>query len=1165
MTAAGQDKTHTNPSSQRPPRRMWRRALTYALEGVAGVLTLALIAAAILAWRLSAGPVSLEFAREHVETALERATGGAEVTIEAIQAAWSGEEHSVVVALRGVTVIDDDGVVLGEGPLLQAGVDAWSLLSGQVVFSSLAAVGGEVAVRRWDDGSVSAGFGVLEALERPAPRVDGGPAVDRSFARLLIPQAVRYVETMRITGAVLRYRDDRLGLGIETKGATIRFSLNEEGLLITAEGVLSTAGMASEFSLTAQADDGLNRGSAALQVERVSPALVIDEDGALAALARLDAPVTMTLAGAFDLTRTAFAGSVELNVARGVLRVGDGVKRVRGGVIHAVYDPEADTLTVADADIDVGGASGAFSGRVDGVSAFGLDTPLTFALAADDVTLDLDGVLPAALPVRRIAVKGALDAAQSTLIFDAVEVDIFEAAAKVSGRLALETASDGRRYPAIAARGVVEGPVTASNVLAVWPVNFVLGARDWITNAVEAGRATSAELTLDIPAEAFVRKALENDDLTLSFAFEDAAVRFISTMTPLVDGVGRATLKGNQLTVAMDTGSMRGMAVTDGFVDIPYFVPKGAPARFGGQAQGQARDVLALIDEPPLNFVSQYGVDPNAFQGAGVMDVEIVRAMRRVVPAKDIGFTITGEFTDMAGPSAFAALPITNATTKISVTPEAILADIDGKLGPAPARIRWREDLQTEDAVTTRFDIDTVLDTSVFDALGAPSRSFFRGEAQVNLTTRGSGLTIASADISADFTDATLRIPDTSWTKPAGAPSEGRFVVSTAENGDITISQARIAAEGALFTGDIGFSPGEGLTRVIVDAAYLEGILDARGRLDRTEDGGLAVIFAAESVDMRGLPAKLARMRGGGADAGVPLTVEGAIIRARVADDVTLKGVSVRLDHTGEALQSLAFEAIQGENAADAITALVYPAEDGAVRRVRIRAPDAGLLARTLFDLKEMEGGRLAVDGVLPPIDAPADASGSRGPGRFTVDVRDFSLQDAPALAQVLSLASLRGLADTLAGEGVYFDRLTGVIEADGGRVRLMDAVISGPSIGLTVSGLIDLEAKASSLNGVLAPAYGVNSLLGQIPVLGDVLVSRRGEGVFAVTFGVSGPWSETQVSVNPLSALAPGVLRRLFEPVERPEDDPDTWDYEALGIDPPRREDAEAELAEAQ
>ena len=54
-------------------------------------------------------------------------------------------------------------------------------------------------------------------------------------------------------------------------------------------------------------------------------------------------------------------------------------------------------------------------------------------------------------------------------------------------------------------------------------------------------------------------------------------------------------------------------------------------------------------------------------------------------------------------------------------------------------------------------------------------------------------------------------------------------------------------------------------------------------------------------------------------------------------------------------------------------------------------------------------------------------------------------------------------------------------------------------AIGINVSsGSLDLKADTVDLNGTLAPAYTVNSLLGRIPLLGDMLVGGEGQGVFA-------------------------------------------------------------------
>jgi hypothetical protein len=67
-------------------------------------------------------------------------------------------------------------------------------------------------------------------------------------------------------------------------------------------------------------------------------------------------------------------------------------------------------------------------------------------------------------------------------------------------------------------------------------------------------------------------------------------------------------------------------------------------------------------------------------------------------------------------------------------------------------------------------------------------------------------------------------------------------------------------------------------------------------------------------------------------------------------------------------------------------------------------------------------------------------------------------------------------------------------------------------------------------LKGTLVPLFGINSVLGAIPLLGDVLVSKKGEGVFGMTYSISGNADRPNVGVNPLSVLTPGIFRRIFE-----------------------------------
>ena len=46
---------------------------------------------------------------------------------------------------------------------------------------------------------------------------------------------------------------------------------------------------------------------------------------------------------------------------------------------------------------------------------------------------------------------------------------------------------------------------------------------------------------------------------------------------------------------------------------------------------------------------------------------------------------------------------------------------------------------------------------------------------------------------------------------------------------------------------------------------------------------------------------------------------------------------------------------------------------------------------------------------------------------------------------------------------------------------------------------------------------------------MGQVLSGSRSDAALAATFSVTGPFAAPRVSVNPLSALVPGMVRDLF------------------------------------
>jgi hypothetical protein len=145
-------------------------------------------------------------------------------------------------------------------------------------------------------------------------------------------------------------------------------------------------------------------------------------------------------------------------------------------------------------------------------------------------------------------------------------------------------------------------------------------------------------------------------------------------------------------------------------------------------------------------------------------------------------------------------------------------------------------------------------------------------------------------------------------------------------------------------------------------------------------------------------------------------------------------------------------------------------------------------------------------------------------------------------VARLFSAGSLDGPLRLLQGEGIALSTVSMPFSARGKLVTIHDGRAAGSAIGMTYAGMVDRKAERVDLTGSLVPLYGLNSLLGSVPILGDLLVSKKGEGIFGLTYAMKGNLNEPTLTYNPLSVLTPGIFRRIFEfspakePVEQPQ-----------------------------
>jgi len=196
-------------------------------------------------------------------------------------------------------------------------------------------------------------------------------------------------------------------------------------------------------------------------------------------------------------------------------------------------------------------------------------------------------------------------------------------------------------------------------------------------------------------------------------------------------------------------------------------------------------------------------------------------------------------------------------------------------------------------------------------------------------------------------------------------------------------------------------------------------------------------------------------------------------------------------------------------------------------RDILITAENAGALLRALDITNDVVGGTLNLKGTFRDDEEDRPLSGD-------LMINEFHVVNAPPLAKLLTIATLTGALELLSGQGLPFNQLHAPFVYQNEKISLNKARASGLSLGLTIDGVIELNDYEVDLSGTIIPAYIINSIVGHVPVIGDILTGGDGQGVFAIAYRARGPLSDTTITVNPLTALAPGILRDLFKLFDR-------------------------------
>ncbi len=1119
---------------------MIRRSAVIAVEILLGLVAALAIGLGIAWWRLSQGPIELSFFRDQMAVELGAARGGRPVEIERVELALAQSGAALELRAVGVKMLSDTGGVLSRADRARIELRLLPLLIGRVSLVGAEFEGGEVAISHKSGGAWHIVFGPAGTppdIIVPAPPPDEtwnqrvNRVLDGLEAAFRPLGAGGALQAVSLTGARLSILDEISGARWVATGADISLARRGAALVLAADARLEGAEGHAPARLRITTDTRFRAAEVEFGADEVRPRALLSP-AALGAFAGLDAPLTATISIGLDRQRgvTRFEGNAD--IGRGAADMPGGRFDLSGGQLHGRYDIAKDELI-----FDRLRLNGART-RIDGVVRVRdlravlnarPGEPAAFNIALPSLTLDVPGTFAQPIALSEVEATGAILSAESAIALTRVSARAGAARVEAAGRFYwAEAGAERARHMGVQLRGRVEGELSVRQVVQMWPIGLGEGARGYLDHALVGGRVLDGRFDIDIRPADQAAGVLRDAAIDVRFGVAAAEMRFVDTMSPVTAGRGSAVLRGNRFEMVVPEARLNGLALTNGRIDVPRFKPRGALTTIAVHAEGEARNLLEVFAQAPLSLGDRLPVDAASATGRVSVDLRLQRPNQNDVAPEQWRYSVRGAVRDFAGAMTTRRVALSRGQLRIDGDQSAIVVSGPVRAGQSDiSEVRWTERLRARGPSSSEYRIAGNFDANDLTRLGYPIASHAQGRIGVRVSGRGSGFDVDQAQVDLDLTEAAIEAPRSFWTKRAGQPASARFNV--ARRGDGGFSFENIDAHGAgLFAqGRVALARDGAVVEAEIPRLTIQGRTDARLSITRASDGALvatiagALFDAAPFMGVGDAPETTAGARNVVAIVPAPLRASVMVEGLKLRGGATLSNARVSLETTRGILSLLTADGATSTGEPFSLGLGARPGHpDG---RIVFSSGDAGFAVRALTGADNVVGG-------------VASASGEwrAGQARFDVAMRNFQLVRLPAMARLLSSAgSLTGLVEMLNGDGIGFSVMEAQMTYADNRLAFTEGSMRGPSLGLTASGGYDIGGNNLDIDGVVAPSPMLNlSMLGEIPVIGNILVSRRGEGVVGMTYSINGRVEEPRVGVNPLSALTPGILRRIFEPL---------------------------------
>lgn len=1042
-----------------------RKTTVVTLEVLAVILLVLAVLAGLFAWRMTAGPIDVSFAKPYIENALHDEDSGTEVSFGSVVVHWPDISQGLYLQLRDVSV-SANGKILADVAGLDLLLSRAYLLIGQIKPVQIVLNEPSLHLIRTIDNEI------LFLIDRPqkteiedegfdrqdiVTMLDGIFSEEKTGGDLALVKNLRAIE---INGAQAVIEDHVIGMTWYLPSIDLAFARSDDELMMSTSLDLPGAGGLDSASAI-RADITYNNVekmfNAAFFVQDFNPHFLSQKVEELAFLN----DHYVSLNGEINIS---LDNTLELQTAQALLSSKAGIFKLEG-----IYEE-----------------------------------PFRFQKAYLDVTYDHQ--------------EKYVDLRQASLTANNTEVNI-ESAFRY----------DAEKMAAAVTVNIPE--ISMDNVPPIWPHPLMEGEpiEDWMLERLSAGRLLDTEVKLDIIAEKTDGTwQAEPSNITGRLNVEDMTVDYRAPLRKITNATGSGTFGDDILTINVDTGDLGDLAITDSRVVIDEVIAEGkGGATIDLNLKGPVASVFDYIEDEPINkSAADIGIDGSKIKGMADLKVNLSFPTKKDLPAEEVKVKASGTLTDTLLPGVVRGLDITGGPLNLELGEGRVALSGNARLDGRPVKLEWEEYLEPEGKpYAGRVEASLTADKALRDHFGIGLEDWITGAIPIELTYTEYQDNRAEIDIKGDLTPAILMVAPFDYTKPRG--KAGSFTTTAIAQGpnlkeikDLTVKTDALDLQGGRLIFETIRGEDE-LRRGVIERARLNEN-DLKLEFEIGASGLIKMEVNGPFLDAR--PFLEGKGRGSASDEeGDPFIASVSVDRMRTNDKRLLEQVTLYIDLDRQSrMNQLEMDAIAGRGD---IYFRFKPDRNG-IMTVRLEAGDAGATLRAFDVYENVRGGTLVVEG-------RAKNTARKDILHGNISLNNFRVSDAPVLARILGAMGPTAIPQLLGGQGLSFARLESEfdwhIRENGDLYIVNDGRTSGSSLGLTFEGTVDKARQRMDLKGTVVPVSMINNMIGEIPLIGNILMGGQDGALIAATYKVEGPADNPRVTVNPLAALAPGFLRKLL------------------------------------